>query len=296
VGDAHRVLGVVTVDRDRGDQLEEGRVQSLIVLQSMLALGLEQASTRERLLEAHAELEGLYAAKTKMIDHLSHELKTPLAVLSASTALLGRGSVRGDEARAASVIERMDRAVARLLELQEEARDIAEGETASTPPADEIALESWLPEVLASIARLHGHRAVRVETAVEAPRRLLLPEPLLRKAVIGLVRNAIEATADGGWVRVSARARNGGVVIEVADSGVGMDEATRRQIFHGFVHAGETADYTSRRAYDFGAGGRGLDLLRTRHLADRQGFSIEVESECGKGSAFRLVFPEALCR
>src|SRR4029453_17471531 len=75
VGDANRVLGVVTSDRDAGDPLEEGRLQSLIVLQSILALGLEQASARERLLEANAELEALYAAKTKMIDHLSHELK-----------------------------------------------------------------------------------------------------------------------------------------------------------------------------------------------------------------------------
>jgi signal transduction histidine kinase len=296
VGDANRVLGVVTVDRDAKDALEEGRVQSLIVLQSILALGLEQASARERLLEAHEELEGLYAAKTKMIDHLSHELKTPLAVISASRALLERGSVRRDDARAASVLERMDRSIARLLELQEEARDIADAEAASTPAPEEIALESWLPEVVASIAPLHQHRSVRVETAIAAPRHLVLPEALLRKAVIGLVRNAIEATADGGWVRVAETARDGGVALEVADSGVGMDEATRRQIFHGFVHAGSTADYSSRRAYDFGAGGRGLDLLRTRHFADRQGFTIEVESECGKGSVFRLVFPEALCR
>ncbi|HEX2464993.1 MAG TPA: GAF domain-containing sensor histidine kinase [Thermoanaerobaculia bacterium] len=295
VGDANRVLGAVTLDRDTADPLEEGRLQSLIVLQSILALGLEQATARERLLEAHAELEELVAAKTKMIDHLSHELKTPLAVLSASTALLARGTVRQDDARVASVLGRMDRSIARLLELQEEARDIAEADT-STVPAEEIALESWLPEVLASIAQLHAHRSVRIDTEIAAPRHVVLPEPLLRKAVVGLVRNAIEATSDGGWVRVIENARDRGAVLEVIDSGIGMDEATRRQIFHGFVHAGSTADYSSRRAYDFGAGGRGLDLLRTRHFADRHGFTIEVESEPGKGSVFRLVFPEGLCR
>jgi signal transduction histidine kinase len=289
------VLGVVTIDRDASDALEEGRTQSLIVLQSILALGLEQATARERLLEAHEELEGLYAAKTKMIDHLSHELKTPLAVISASSALLARDALRRDDAHTTSVLGRMDRSIARLLELQEEARDIAEAD-AETSPAEEIALESWLPEVLASVAPLHQHRSVRVESAIAPSRHVVLPEPLLRKAVIGLMRNATEATADGGWVRVSVGARDGGVVLEVADSGIGMDEAARRQIFHGFVHAGKTDDYSSRRAYDFGAGGRGLDLLRTRHFADRQGFTIEVESECGKGSVFRLVFPEALCR
>ena len=295
LGDSNRPLGVVTIDRDRNDALDEARLQSLIVLQSILALGLEQATARERLLEAHEELEGLYAAKTKMIDHLSHELKTPLAVLSASTGLLGREGVRHDDERAASVLGRMDRAIARLLELQEEASDIADVSTASAQTV-EIALDHWVPEVLDEIAPLHGHRGVRVATALTATCPIAVSEPLLRKAVIGLVRNAIEATPDGGWVRISTGARDGGVVLEVSDTGVGMDEETRKQIFHGFVHAGKTDDYTSGRPYDFGAGGRGLDLLRTHHFADRQGFTIEVESEPGKGSAFRLVFPEGLCR
>ena len=200
-------LGVVTLDRDANDPLEETRLQSLIVLQSILALGLEQATARERLLEAHEELEGLYAAKTKMIDHLSHELKTPLAVLSASTGLLGRPAVRRDDERAASVLERMDRSIGRLLELQEEARDIAEAD-ASTSAAVEIALERWVPEVLAEIAPLHRHRAVRVETALCARARSWWPSRSCARRSIGLVRNAIEATADGGWVRVSlGRAR-----------------------------------------------------------------------------------------
>jgi signal transduction histidine kinase len=187
----------------------------------------------------------------------------------------------------------MDRGICRLLELQEEARDIAEG-AAGVVAAQEIALERWVPEVVASIAPLHRHREVRVEVALEPAPAILAPEPLLRKALIGLMRNAIEATADGGWVRVAVAQRGGDVVLEVADCGCGFDQETRRQLFHGFVHAGPTDDYSSRRAYDRGAGGRGLDLLRTRHFADREGFAIEVESEPGKGSRFRLVFPSRM--
>jgi signal transduction histidine kinase len=296
VGGVNRVLGAVAIDRDAAATLEKARVQSLLVLQSILALGLEQAAARESLLAANEELEALNAAKSKMIDHLSHELKTPLAVLSASTALLGRAAVRGDETRAAAVLERMDRGLRRLLELQEEARDIAEARAGDVAAAQEIELERWLPDVLASIAPLHRHRGVRVETVVEPTPPLVVAEPLLRKAVIGLARNAIEATADGGWVRVAVAPSRDGIVLEVADSGVGFDQATRRQLFSGFVHAGETSDYSSRRPYDYGAGGRGLDLLRTRHFAERQGFAIEVESEPGVGSRFRLVFPRSLVR
>jgi signal transduction histidine kinase len=314
VGAANRVLGLVAIERDARDPLEECRTQSLLVLQSILALGLEQAAARERLLEANQELENLDAARTKMIDHLSHELKTPLAVVAASSALLERAAVRHDDARACAVLARVGRALDRLLELQEEARDIASGSAAGVEASQEIALESWVPEVLASIAPLHRHRAVHVEAACQPAPPIVAPEPLLRKALVGLVRNAIEATPDGGWVRVASGAREAApargtaplrgaaparethVVLEVADSGVGFDEATRRQLFLGFVHAGATDDYRSGRPYDFGAGGRGLDLLRTRHFADRHGVSIEVESEPGKGSRFRLVFPAAPSR
>jgi signal transduction histidine kinase len=174
LGGANRFLGLVAIDRDTGDPLDEGRLQSLIVLQSILALGLEQATARERLLEANEELEGLYAAKTKMIDHLAHELQTPLAVLSASTALLGRASVRQDQARAAGVLERMQRGLERLLELKEEACDIALAD-AGASAAQEIALSSWVPEVLAAIAPLHAHRAVRLEVALG----LLLRRPII---------------------------------------------------------------------------------------------------------------------
>jgi signal transduction histidine kinase len=293
LGGANRVAGAVTIDRDASDRLEEGRLQSLIVLQSILAIGLEQAAARERLLEAHEELESLYAAKSKTIDHLSHELKTPLAVLGASVALLERASVRQDDARSSAVLERMARSIARLLELQEEACDIAAAAPGATAQTQEIELSRWIPEVLASIAPLHRHRGVRVEVELEPVPPMEVAEPLLRKALIGLVRNAIEATADGGWTRISTSRRPHAVVLEVADSGRGFDDATRRQLFHGFVHAGDTRDYQSLRPYDFGAGGRGLDLLRTRHFADRQGLGIEVESEPGEGSRFRLVFPSA---
>jgi signal transduction histidine kinase len=69
------------------------------------------------------------------------------------------------------------------------------------------------------------------------------------------------------------------VWLAVEDSGIGMTPEFQAVLFHGFQHPGETHDYSTRRPFDFGAGGRGLDLLRTRLFAERLGFRVHVSSE-----------------
>jgi signal transduction histidine kinase len=118
-----------------------------------------------------------------------------------------------------------------------------------------------------------------------------MADSALGKTFVGLVRNAIEATEDGGCVWVELEDSHGKVYLRVRDRGLGISEAFKKELFHGFVHTGETDDYSSRTPYDFMAGGKGLDLLRTKLFAERYGFELQVESELGKGSCFSLEFP-----
>jgi hypothetical protein len=67
-------------------------------------------------------------------------------------------------------------------------------------------------------------------------------------------------------------------------------------LFFGFVHAGSTDSYSSGRPYDFGAGGKGLDLQRIKLFSERHGFELQVTSQVGVGSAFVLELPPALLR
>ena len=66
------------------------------------------------------------------------------------------------------------------------------------------------------------------------------------------------------------------------------------QLFHGFFHTGDTGDYSSGKPFDFKAGGKGLDLLRSKLFSERYGFDIQVESEYGAGSVFSLKFPPSM--
>jgi len=141
---------------------------------------------------------------------------------------------------------------------------------------------------------LHRHRHIRLQLDLEEAPAVRMPESPLYKAFSGLLRNAIEYTPDGGTIRIELHWRDGMLYLRVRDFGIGIDEAFQRLLFHGFMHAGETQDYASGQPYDFHAGGKGLDLLRTRVFAERYGFRLQVESEYGTGSLFSLVFPASM--
>ena len=291
---SNEVSGLVVY---RPGEVDATTLQCLAVLQAILAVGLQNARVIADLRDANAKLATLFEARGKLIQHLSHELKTPLSLISASAGLLERPKLRQDDERFARVLGRLRRNVDRLSQIQEEAQDIAQ----PAPGAGEVErirssvdLETLARAGLEEIAPLHEHRGVEVILHSGLGPRVRVPAKPLQKSIVGLVRNAIEATADGGSVSVEISRNDTTAVLAVEDSGVGMDAATLEQVFFGFVHAGRTADYTSGRPYDLGAGGVGLDLLRTKQLAERFGFEVKATSEPGSGSRFELVFPADL--
>lgn len=346
IGSDGQLLGVIQVLNKHGKILFDGRDKSLLeAFASHAAVALERGKTQEMLAQAHNELQSLYNAKTKMINHLSHELKTPLSIISASCRLLHNKTIRADPDRSQRTLQRIDRNLQRLLELESEARDITQSETSrqtlflrhliqqaadllanigeGESDRDEqsirsialslsrrideffqteeecqtsrILLAAWLPRTLAAIEPLYQHRRIDVRLGIGPVPPIQIPESPLRKAFTGLVRNAIENTADGGRIAIELGERNGTVCLQVRDFELGMSKAFQQQLFHGFVHSEDTADYASRKPYEFKAGGRGLDLLRTRIFAERYGFDIQVTSQLGKGSCFTLAFPPATC-
>jgi signal transduction histidine kinase len=97
--------------------------------------------------------------------------------------------------------------------------------------------------------------------------------------VEGLVRNAIENTPDGGQILVSVKKKKNGPELAVKDTGIGISAENQRLIFENYFTAYETMQYSSRNPYDFGAGGKGFDLLRMRIFSERYGFKLNMKSQ-----------------
>ena len=122
----------------------------------------------------------------------------------------------------------------------------------------------------------HRRLAVRVEGANDV--RILIEPTVLREVVDGLMQNAIENTPEGGFVRVWLEEKDEAILLHVTDCGVGIAEEDQQYIFDGLFHTKETERYSSRKPYDFDAGGKGLDLLRMKAYAGRFGFDLSVKS------------------
>jgi len=96
--------------------------------------------------------------------------------------------------------------------------------------------------------------------------------------VDGLIKNAIENTPDEGKIEVIVRKKDSGAQLVVRDYGVGITEENQRQIFDGFVSTQDTMDYSTKKPFDFNAGGKGADLLRMKKFSERYNFDIEMMS------------------
>jgi signal transduction histidine kinase len=101
------------------------------------------------------------------------------------------------------------------------------------------------------------------------------------QAVVNLLDNAAKYSGDSKFVGVRLLAEDSAVVFEVADRGIGIPTEEHEKIFRQFYRSGTRS----------GKGGYGLGLYLVKHIMDAHGGRVEVQSDAGRGSRFRLVFP-----
>ena len=142
----------------------------------------------------------------------------------------------------------------------------------------DIVLNEFVREKIKMIEPDFAHRrlALRIDTAPAAAVRI--PADPLDKLVTGLVKNAIEYTPDEGRIEVAVQNRDGAVAFSVHDFGVGIADEHYQHIFEGFFPTQDTNAYSSKKPYDFNAGGKGADLLRLKIFSERYDFHLSVSS------------------
>jgi len=213
---------------------------------------------------------------------VAHEINNPIAVMQGNLDVIR--SVIGDEADKAKVefrlldqqIHRISQIVTKLLQFArpEEYAGYVERHAPGNVVADCLPL----------VQHLLNKTEIRVARDDQASRLVLMNRTELQQVVINLIVNAIHAMPDGGslTLRSCDADRDGvpGIVIEVADTGIGMDAEVVEKVFDPF--------FTTKRR-----DGTGLGLSISQTLIKRQGGQITAESEIGRGSTFRIWLPEA---
>ncbi|NIM49008.1 MAG: HAMP domain-containing protein [Gemmatimonadales bacterium] len=215
------------------------------------------------------------ASVGELASGIAHEIKNPLVVVASGVDLLS-GQLQGDSQKQ-NILAQIR---AQLRRIESAIRDLL-----SYARPKELRLVWADPQQLVDrVVGLVGAQAdaasVRIEKrqAGTVPQIRVDPE-LMTQALVNLALNGIQAMGPGGLLSVSTESTNGGVRISVSDTGAGIPMEQRETIFRPF--------YTTKRQ------GTGLGLAISRGIVERHRGRIEVESEPGEGSTFRLVFTPA---
>lgn len=224
-------------------------------------------------------------AASRQKDHfmaiLSHELRTPLTPVIGKLSLLRRDSSLSPEHKAALEMIRRNveletRLIDDLLDMTRIARGVLQLDTRVVDVHEKVrdALEIYANEIKA-----HG---MEVSVSLEASRHHVEGDPArLQQVFWNLVGNALKYTPDGGRIAVRSRDDDGQIIVEVQDSGIGIEPELMARIFSPF----EQGEQTLTRRY----GGLGLGLSITRTLVELHGGSLTAFSEGhGKGSRFAV--------
>jgi signal transduction histidine kinase len=272
-------------------------LELLRTLANQTALAVENVrlhEARTRTLEhSRKELERLNRAKTIALDHLSHELRTPLSVITGIIRLLKhRLPFQTSPGESQTSFETLEKQLNRLTDIHQETDKIIRSyqELEEKPRSDEfhqpyafapeaITLYPFVEHILENIRKQASHRALQFQIDGDKNLLLLMDPKILEDILVGLVKNAVENTPDDGTIRVVLEQKAQWIQLKVLDFGIGITIENQRHLFNGLFHTLDTELYASKNPYDFGAGGKGLDLLRIKTHAQRLGFDISVASQ-----------------
>jgi signal transduction histidine kinase len=158
-----RVIGTLSAINKKEGGFDQSDVELLSLLAGTVALSIENARFSEELKKAYREVSSLNRAKDKVINHLSHELKTPIAVLRTSLVTLEKRLAHLPTASWEPTVERARRNIDRLLEMQYQIDDIMQGKTYQDPPGLSQIVDRCTDELEAIAAETFGEGQV-VET------------------------------------------------------------------------------------------------------------------------------------
>jgi signal transduction histidine kinase len=253
---------------------------------------LQQARI-DALEQSRKELESVSKAKSRALDHLSHELRTPLAVVQGNISIIKRkiqtqtpppirqelfDSLEKNLDRLSAIQTETDQIIRSHAEIEKMERH-EEPDGGQSDSRETIEVYPFMQSVLDRVQQQMPHRSVEINLEDAKDLTLTMVPTVMEEIVTGLLKNAIENTPDEGMIRIILEQKGQWLQIKVMDFGIGITRENQRHLFDGLFHTLETELYTSKKPYDFGAGGKGLDLLRMKTYAQRFGFDISVASQ-----------------
>jgi signal transduction histidine kinase len=280
-------IGVFALARSEVRPFTDKQIQMVSTFADQAAIAIENVRLFEEIQDKSRQLEAASQHKSQFLANMSHELRTPLnAIIGVSEMLREDAEALGQD------LEPLDRVLGagrHLLALINDILDLSKIEAGRM----ELQLETFplaplIADVIKTIEPLASKNANQVVVKCDGAIGTLHADQMrLRQALLNLMSNANKFTQRGSIAINARQGQEDGrdcVIIEVADTGIGMTSEQMSNLFQEFSQA----DASTTRKY----GGTGLGLAISKRFCQMMGGDIAVESEPGKGSTFTIRLPK----
>jgi two-component system sensor histidine kinase BaeS len=219
-------------------------------------------------------LETQEALRRKLIGDVAHELRTPLSVMRGELEGLIDGLIPNDPARLQSLYEE----TGRLGNMVDAIEELSKAEASLLSLKRQwVSVRPFLQNIVERFRAQSQERGAAMELTCPEGLSLNADPERLSQVILNLLANALRATPGGGRVLIRVGPAEGGLEIDVADTGSGIRQEDVPLIFERFYHGP--------------GGGLGIGLTIVKELVEAHGASITVRSIPGEGSSFTILFP-----
>jgi signal transduction histidine kinase len=266
-----------TIEQLAKDNFTKNLLLTLLLL-SILILGIIltlRATSREM---------KLAEAKSVFVSNVSHELKTPLALIRLFAETLELGRVKNAE-KAQEYHRIINSESRRLTQLINNILDFSKIEAGRK---EYQFVESDVAEVVEDVLKSYEYQItsagfeMTADIAADLP-QVAIDRDAISQAVLNLVNNAVKYSDDVKKISVRVRRRDGDVAIEVADHGIGIPRSEQEKIFEKFYRVSTGLVHDTK--------GSGLGLALVKHIVEAHKGKIQIESAPGRGSRFTILIP-----
>jgi len=240
----------------------------------------EQKNSEQARMQLTVEREKVKLLR-EFIAEATHDLKTPLTSIKLKIYQIGRVD---DPAKRAGLLHEVEQQSSRMTKMIDDLLTLSRLESVNEFTISRIDLNRLLSDICQHVEGLAAQREIHVAQAyTQGLPTILGDEDDLRRALSNLVENAIFYTPAGGSVTVKTAVATGDLVVEIADTGIGIAEEDVTHIFERF--------YRAPNARTTDPGGTGLGLAIVKKVVEQHHGHIQVSSTLHVGTSFSIVLP-----